>query len=536
MFAKFERSAVVWILLTLFVLAGTTSANWLETFNGETFDLTTWEFHPYPDLTKTFTQTVLTDPNGNKYLSLDDTSSAKIGGSQFGAGFGSNEVFTDVRVGAIVNVTGNASHNHHGLLARGKYFVDDGSVTGAPGLVATQTYVMHINWEDGPANLRLDIEKVVNLQNIMRNEAALGLDIYAPGLNHARSYYAELDVLGSGPVYVTGRLYEHKGGPLVAKTETMVDTAGNDPWEDEGVNDAPFLNGASAIFAQNQREEPAGYHCTFDDVFSVSDGPCAVMPNPADGATDVSVDTSLSWIEAAFATGREVWFGKPGAMEKIEPSPAGKTISVGPLEFNQNYQWRVDQIGPSGIVTGQTWSFITAGCKDIEDFESYANDADLRAAWVDNIGEAGVNYVFLATDAQGNNSMRFEVQNQYPPYFTEATRTFEIPLDFTAQEVRTLSMFFVGERENVEHPMYVTLEDIAGRSLKVVHPYPWACQSQLWRQWNIDLEQFTAAGVDLTNIKKFTIGLGSGADSGQGPEDRDGIWIDPISLCPSPAL
>jgi len=537
MFREFGRSLTVCILISLTALAGAAaSANWIETFDGETLDLTTWEFHPYPDLTKTYTHTVLTDPNGNKYLGLDDTSSAGIGGSQFGAGFGSNEEFADVRVGATVNVTGDASHNHHGLLARGTYFLDDGSVTGAPGLVATQTYVMHVNWEDGPANLRLDIEKVVNLQNIMRNEAALGLDIYVPGLNHARSYYAELDVIGSGPVYVTGRLYEYKDGPLVAKTETMVDTTRNDPWEEEGVEDKPFLSGVSGIFAQNENEAPPGYHCTFDDVFSVSDGPCAVVPSPADGATDVSVDTSLSWIEAAFATGREVWLGKPGAMEKIEPAPAGTTVSVGPLEFNQTYQWRVDQIGPSGAVTGQTWSFTTAGCRTVEDFESYADDAAIQAAWVDNIGEAGVHYVFLATDSLGNNSMRFEFQNQFPPYFTEATRTFETPQDFTAQAVQTLSLFFVGERENVEHPMYVTLEDAAGQSLKVEHPYPWACESELWREWNITLEQFSSAGVDLTNIKKFTIGLGSGLDSGQEAEDRDGIWIDPILLCPAAVL
>jgi len=541
MFREFGKSLTACILISLAALAGATaSANWIETFDGETLDLATWEFHPFPDVTNTFTNVVQTAPDGNKYLSLDETTSYDTGagsfGSAFGAGFGSDEQFTDVRVGAVVNVVGDASRNYCGLLARATYIIDDGSLSGAPGMFATSVYVMHVNWEDGPANLRIDVEKVINMQNIMTNEDELGLDLYVPGLDHARSYYAELDVIGSDPVYVTGRLYEYKDGPLVAKTETMVDTAGNDPWEEEGVEDKPFLSGVSGIFAQNENEAPAGYHCTFDDVFSVSDGPCAIMPSPAHGATDVSVDTSLSWIEAAFATGRDVWFGKPGAMEKIQPAPAGTTVSVGPLDFNQTYEWRVDQIGPSGAVTGQTWSFTTAGCRDIEDFESYANDAELRAAWVDNIGEAGVNYVFLATDSLGNKSMRFEVQNQYAPYFTEATRTFETAQDFTAQSVKTLSLFFVGEKENVEHTMYVILEDAAGQSLKVENPYPWACQSELWRQWSIDLEQFSAAGVDLTNIKKLTIGLGNGMDSGQGSEDRDGIWIDPISLCPTPAL
>ena len=233
--------AIVFFVMVSLVLSGTLEANWSESFDGEELDLATWQFHPFPDLAKTFTNTILVDPNGNKYLSLDETTSVGTGGSAFGAGFGTDEVFTDVRVGAIVNVTGDASRNHHGLLARTVYVIDpDGSITGvAPGMFAPQVYVMHVNWEEGPANLRIDIEKVINMQNIMRNEVALGLEVAAPGLNHARSYYAELDVVGSGPVYVTGSLYEYKGGPLVVKTETMVDTSGNDPWADPDVHNDP---------------------------------------------------------------------------------------------------------------------------------------------------------------------------------------------------------------------------------------------------------------------------------------------------------
>ncbi|MCH7556266.1 MAG: hypothetical protein IIB56_02285 [Planctomycetes bacterium] len=334
--SKVEKLVVICAVVGLIVAAsGTAQANWSESFNGDDLDLATWQFLPYPDMTKTFTATIKAEPDGNKYLSLDETTSFDTGagsyGSAFGAGFGSDEVFTDVRVGAIVNVTGDASRNYCGLLARATYIIDDGSISGAPGMFATAVYIMHIDWEDGPANLEIDIEKVVNMGNIMRNEEELLLDIAVPGLNHARSYYAELDVVGSGPVYVTGSLYEYKGGPLVAKTATMVDTNGNDPWEDEAVNDAPFTSGQSGIFAQNENAEPAGYHTTFDDVFSVSDGPAAVNPSPADGATDVSVNANFSWVEAEFATSRELWLGKAGAMEKVELAPAGTTFDPGLL-------------------------------------------------------------------------------------------------------------------------------------------------------------------------------------------------------------
>jgi len=533
MFRELRSLVTICVLVGLIAfVSDAAQANWLETFDGDEPDLATWKYECFPDVTKTFTNTIVTDPNGNKYLSLDETSTTGIGGSAFGAGFGTVEVFTDVRVGAVVNVTGDASWRYCGVFARTEYFVDpDGSMTGvAPGFVAAQTYIMHVNWEDGPGNLRIDLEKVIMMQNIMRKSQELNLDVLVPGLNHARSYYAELDVVGSGPVYITGSLYEYKGGPLVARTATMVDTNGNDPWEDEGVNDEVFTSGASGIFAQNENEEPVGYHSTFDDVFSVSDGPAAVNLSPADGAIYVPVDASLSWVEAEFATGCELWLGKAGAMEKVDPAPAGTTYTPENLELGQAYEWRVDQVGPSGTVTGHTWTFTVADYLIVDDFESYTSDEGLRSAWVDNIEEAGIEYVLLATGE--NNTMRFEFQNQFDPYFTQATRTFDSPQDWTAQSVETLSLSFIGEHENMEHLMYLTLEDAAGQSFRV-ETFTHACQSDSWRQWIIALVQFSDGGVDLTSVKKITIGLGDGTASGQSGDDRDHIYIDQIILSPA---
>ena len=533
MFRELRSLVTICVLVGLIAfVSGTARANWLETFDGDQLDLATWQYECFPDMTKTFTSTILTDPNGNKYLSLDETSSVGVGGSAFGAGFGTEEVFTDVRVGAVVNVTGDASWRYCGLVARTTYFVDpDGSMTGiAPGFVAAQTYIMHVSWNNGPANLSINLEKVIMMQNIMRNSEQLGLELLVPGLNHARSYYAELDVVGSGPVYVTGSLYEFKGGPLVARKATSWPLLINFPWEDEGVNDEIFPSGASGIFGQNEDEEPVGYHCTFDDISSVSDGPAAVNPSPANGAVDVPVDVSLSWIEAEFATGRELWIGKPGAMEKVDPSPAGTTCTPDNLELGQTYEWRIDQIGAAGTVTGHTWTFTVADYITVEDFESYTTDEEIRNAWVDNIDEAGVEYVLLASG--DNNSMRFEFQNQFSPYFTEITRTLGSDQDWTAQGVEELSLSFVGEHENMEQLMYLTLEDAAGQSFRV-ETFPHACQSDSWHQWTVALGQFSDNGVDLTSVKKITIGSGDGIDSGQGGDDRDHVFIDQIILSPA---
>ena len=212
------RRKMIQVLHIAVIIATVAHANWSESFDGG-FDLTTWQFYSYPQVKNTYTQTLATTEGGNGYLVIKETTSVGALGAAFATAFGSDEVFTDVRVGATVNVVGDASHNHHGLAARCSFIINDGSLVpgAAPGIIAS-CYVMHINWEDGPANLRIDIEKVISLQNIMRED----IEVLVPALGNARSYYAELDVIGSGPVYVTGSLYEHKGGPLVVRSPTMV--------------------------------------------------------------------------------------------------------------------------------------------------------------------------------------------------------------------------------------------------------------------------------------------------------------------------
>jgi len=114
------------------------------------------------------------------------------------------------------------------LLARASYFIDpDGKLTGvAPGFVA-DAYIMHVDYSNGPANLAIDIEKVKMNQNVMDKTGAAAI----PGVLNARSFYAELEVVGAGPVSVTGRLYESKGGAMLAEV-SFVDTDAKDPWED----------------------------------------------------------------------------------------------------------------------------------------------------------------------------------------------------------------------------------------------------------------------------------------------------------------
>lgn len=502
-------------------------ADWEETFDGNAFDLDTWLFECYPNLTGTFTAAIQDGPEDDDFLAITETSPSQGGGSQFGVGIGSPEEFSDVRVGALVNAGNLASRSYHGLAARIQYFMDtDGSLTGYPGIVPT-SYTMLIHYQDGPANLRIELLKIVDL---LDNHSQYW-EIPVPGLGHGRSYYVELEVIGSDPVYITARLYDTKGGALLASTPTLIDTNAQDDWEN-GTGVEVIAQGKAGVFGMTQRDDPPGYHVTYDSVYATA-SPGVVVVSPPAGAVDVSAETELSWIEPAYASSRELWFGKAGAMEQVVLTGNDTAYNTGVLELNQTYQWRVDLIVPTGTIVGNTWSFTTGGVFVVEDFESYTDNDDIAATWVHDI-PGDFDYVFLETSTvhQGEKALRFEYQNQYEPYTTQITRTFATAQDWTQGNASVLSLSFIGKVENTFQGMSLILEDEAGNAGVVDHPYDYAVGTRTWSPWDIDLAAFSDAGVDLTTVQKMAIRLGSGSGSGQTGDGRDTLYWDDITLHP----
>jgi hypothetical protein len=519
------------VLCGVGLMTGIAPANWIETFNAGSYDLPTWNFYCYPDLTKTYAHSIKTEPGPNSYLALDEPASVGVYGSAFGAAIASDEVFQDVRIGAVVNAGADSSRAVHGLGARADYFISPGApYTPAPGFIAKATYVMLIGWNNGPTNVGIEIQKVVTMQNIQRQDYTATV----PGVLNQRSFYAELDVVGSGPVYITGSLYAYKGGPLVARTPTMVDTNGNDPWEEPG-NDAVFSAGVSAIFAMNEKADPVGYHISFDDISSVSDGPAAVPLGPVDGATGLALTQTLTWVKPAYATSSNVWFGKAGSMTRF--TSAGTSFDTGLLEAGKTYQWRVDMVGPGGIVEGITRSFSTTDSISFEDFETYADTKALRLVWDPNMipGQKfdpnSVNSLDTTTASHGTKSMRMDFQNQIAPFYHEFTRTLTPAQDWTANGVKALSLSFRGKSDNVEQRLYVKLVDAQGHTGIAALP-AYAAQAGGWNPWSIDLSTITSQGVNLSAITKVAIGAGDGNKSKQAASDIDTFWVDDLRLYP----
>jgi hypothetical protein len=87
----------------------------------------------------------------------------------------------------------------------------------------------------------------------------------------------------------------------------------------------------------------------------------ATNPSPADGATDVSINTSLSWTAGTGSDSSDVYFGassNPGAGE-FQGNQPGTTFDPGTLAYDTTYYWRIDAVSGTDVITGTVWSFTT---------------------------------------------------------------------------------------------------------------------------------------------------------------------------------
>jgi hypothetical protein len=67
----------------------------------------------------------------------------------------------------------------------------------------------------------------------------------------------------------------------------------------------------------------------------------------------------------------------------------------------------------------------------------------------------------------------------------------------------------IGIFSNDTEPLYVAVSNAAGNPAVVVHEDPAAANIDTWTEWVIPLSAFADQGVNLTNVDKIAIGLGT---------------------------
>jgi hypothetical protein len=81
-------------------------------------------------------------------------------------------------------------------------------------------------------------------------------------------------------------------------------------------------------------------------------------------------------------------------------------------------------------------------------------------------------------------------------------------------------------QSNGAAPLYVTVEDKAGKKKTVVNANAAATTVSAWTEWRIPLSDLSAGGVNLTAVKKITIGVGDQASPKAGGAGM--LYIDDI--------
>jgi len=109
--------------------------------------------------------------------------------------------------------------------------------------------------------------------------------------------------------------------------------------------------------------------------------------------------------------------------------------------------------------------------------------------------------------------------------FTNVTTTGNVSGEWVNQDIGILN--------NDAEPLYVAVSNSSGNPALVVHDDPAASQIDAWTEWVIPLQVLADQGINLTNVDKIAIGLGSKADptadGGSGT-----IYIDDIRLYRQP--
>ncbi|MDH7600473.1 MAG: discoidin domain-containing protein, partial [Sedimentisphaerales bacterium] len=202
----------------------------------------------------------------------------------------------------------------------------------------------------------------------------------------------------------------------------------------------------------------------------------AFNPTPADGASGVALDGVLSWRIGREVAEHHVYLG----MDKDQVGSASTPLKVlnrsrmglGDLglQYATTYYWRVDEVNQAAstpIWVGPVWSFSTIDHAVVDDFESYDNTCrKIFFIWSDGFGHSGSPECNVAASGGngtgsvvgygsapyaertivhgGSQSMPFEYDNTKPPYYSEATRIFDSPQDWTVGGVDTLTVYLRG--------------------------------------------------------------------------------------------
>jgi len=283
-------------------------------------------------------------------------------------------------------------------------------------------------------------------------------------------------------------------------------------------------------------------------------------PDPACDAEGLPQQTALGWApgDTTMTTGgkhyvflstdyQKVANGDLSVLKAVIDEP-NRSYDTEPLLLGATYYWRVDEVWTGSSSKGKVWSFTVVDNIVIDDMESYTpNPHYIFDTWLDGSGDVngvggngtGSTIELAAEPVHGGvKSMHYDYDNtasERENGYSETIRTFEMPEDWTDNGEKALVLWFYGDEDNIIEPMWVVLSDgsIEGMSeYGALGDDPNDIKKEDWTDWNIDLQDFAGAGVDLSSIASISIGFGQRGRT-KGVQRWGVVYFDDIALYPA---
>lgn len=297
----------------------------------------------------------------------------------------------------------------------------------------------------------------------------------------------------------------------------------------------------------------------------------ASLPSPANGATDVPSEPTLSWTPGRFADTHNVYFGTD--FDNVSNASTADPLDVlveqdhepnnyapGTLALNQTYYWRIDEVNdahPSKLWTGAIWGFTTANYLVVDDMESYGAaetpgpppppGSSIWYTWKDGAGwtvpsevagngtgsvvdssidtvHGGNQSVTLFYSSSGTNILGDGGKKLYSEIRAD-TSYLGIGRDWAKAGVNALTLWFYGDTANdanATEQMYIKLNGVKVNYDGDMNDIRQAS----WHEWSIDLAAF---GIDLTNVTEMAIGFGNETNTTT-PGGSGTVYFDDIRL------
>jgi len=221
-----------------------------------------------------------------------------------------------------------------------------------------------------------------------------------------------------------------------------------------------------------------------------------------------SIGDTDSWAKAGVMIRETLDAGSSHAMMVVTPSSG------------VSFQRRINTSGNSnddttGGVTAPYWVKIERSLDGSFSAYSSVNGSTWQKLGASENIQMGTNvYIGLAVTAHNASETCRAV-------FTNVTTTGNVSGQWANQDI--------GITSNDTEPLYVALSNTTGTPAVVVHDDPAAANIGTWTEWIIPLQAFADLGINLSNVDKIAIGLGTQGNMTI-PGGSGKMYIDDIRL------